>query len=146
MTEAPTEDTVNIERKFLPLVEEVSALHIIVASNNDWPVAIPLDDRRFMVLDVADLKRQNEVYFAGLIDELITSPAEPVVGIVQDVPQVIGSRRASWSAGGLLIEPLHVAASSAPQRLTDQLPSWTATPCQNAMWSLICAAASFGAG
>ena len=36
-----TESTVNIERKFLPLVEEPSALHIIMASNNDWPVAIP---------------------------------------------------------------------------------------------------------
>ena len=65
-----TESTVNIERKFLPLVEEPSALHIIVASNNEWPVAIPPDDRRFMVLDVADSKRQNDEYFRVLIDEL----------------------------------------------------------------------------
>ena len=37
-----TESTVNIERKFLPLVEEPSMLHIIMGSNNEWPVAIPL--------------------------------------------------------------------------------------------------------
>ena len=36
-----TESTVNIERKFLPLVEEPSMLHIIMGSNNEWPVAIP---------------------------------------------------------------------------------------------------------
>lgn len=45
-----TEDTIPIERKFLPLVEEPSALHIVIASNHDWPIAIPKDDRRFMVL------------------------------------------------------------------------------------------------
>jgi hypothetical protein len=65
-----TENTVNIERKFLPLVEEPSALHIIMASNNEWPVAIPIDDRRYMVLDVADTQRQNDAYFGPLRQEL----------------------------------------------------------------------------
>jgi len=65
-----TEDTVNIERKFLPLVEEPSALHIIIASNNDWPIAIPKDDRRYQVLDVADTQRQKDEYFTPLRDEL----------------------------------------------------------------------------
>jgi hypothetical protein len=65
-----TESTVNIERKFLPLVEEPSALHIIMASNNQWPVAIPIDDRRYMVLDVSDAQRQKDAHFAPLRDEL----------------------------------------------------------------------------
>ena len=65
-----TESTVNIERKFLPLVEEPSALHIIIASNNEWPVAIPTDDRRYMVLDVSDAQRQNDAHFAPLRAEL----------------------------------------------------------------------------
>ena len=65
-----TESTMPIERKFLPLIEEPSALHIIIASNNEWPIAIPMDDRRFMVLDVADTKRQDDTYFAPLRDEL----------------------------------------------------------------------------
>ena len=65
-----TESTIPIERKFLPLVEEPSALHIVVASNNEWPIAIAMDDRRFMVLDVLDTERQNDAYFAPLREEL----------------------------------------------------------------------------
>jgi hypothetical protein len=65
-----TESTVPIERKFLPLVEEPSALHIVVASNNEWPIAIAMDDRRFMVLDVAATERQNDQYFAPMREEL----------------------------------------------------------------------------
>jgi hypothetical protein len=65
-----TESTVPIERKFLPLVEEPSALHIVIASNNEWPIAIPMDDRRFMVLDVVETKRQDDEYFAPLREEL----------------------------------------------------------------------------
>jgi hypothetical protein len=65
-----TESTVPIERKFLPLVEEPSALHIVIASNDEWPVAIPKDDRRYVVFDVADGKRQNDAHFTPLREEL----------------------------------------------------------------------------
>lgn len=65
-----TESTVPIERKFLPLVEEPSALHIVIASNNEWPIAIPKDDRRFMVLDVVATERQNDEHFGPLRAEL----------------------------------------------------------------------------
>lgn len=65
-----TESTIPIERKFLPLVEEPSALHIVIASNNEWPIAIAMDDRRFVVLDVVDIERQNDAYFAPLREEL----------------------------------------------------------------------------
>lgn len=65
-----TESTIPIERKFLPLVEEPSALHIVIASNNEWPISIPMDDRRFFVLDVAETKRQDDSYFTPLRVEL----------------------------------------------------------------------------
>ena len=65
-----TEDTVPIHRKFLKMVEEPSALHIIIASNNDWPIPIDLDDRRFTVLDVSEARRQDNVYFESLVEEL----------------------------------------------------------------------------
>lgn len=65
-----TEDTILIHRKFLKAVGEPSALHIVIASNHEWPVAIPKDDRRFLVADVADDKRQDQEYFAGLRHEL----------------------------------------------------------------------------
>jgi hypothetical protein len=65
-----TESTIPIERKFLPLVEEPSALHIVIASNNEWPISIPPDDRRFCVFDVAADMRQNDDYFRPLREEL----------------------------------------------------------------------------
>lgn len=65
-----TESTIPIERKFMPLVEEPSMLHIVAASNNDWPISIAMDDRRFFVLDVADAERQNDGYFVPLRREL----------------------------------------------------------------------------
>jgi hypothetical protein len=65
-----TEDTVPIHRKFLKMIDEPSALHIIVASNNEWPVPIELDDRRFTVLDVSDARRQDNTYFSRLAREL----------------------------------------------------------------------------
>jgi hypothetical protein len=65
-----TEDTVPIERKFLSIIEEQSALHTIIASNNDWPITIPKDDRRFMVLNVAETQKQKDAYFTPLRQEL----------------------------------------------------------------------------
>jgi hypothetical protein len=65
-----TENTVPIERKFLPLVEEPSALHLIVASNREFPVAIDPDDRRYMALEVSEAQKQNECYFTALHAEL----------------------------------------------------------------------------
>ncbi len=65
-----TESTIAIERKFIDAIEEPSALHIVVASNDEWPVAIEKDDRRFVVLDVKESRRQDQPYFGSLIEEL----------------------------------------------------------------------------
>src|SRR5262245_30249207 len=65
-----TEDNVPIHRKFLKMIEEPSALHIIVASNGDWPVPADWDDRRFFVLDVSDERKQDEAYFSERLKEL----------------------------------------------------------------------------
>ena len=65
-----TESMIPIERKFLPIVEEPSALHIVIASNNEWPISIPKDDRRFIVLDVAETEKQNDAHFIPLREEL----------------------------------------------------------------------------
>src|SRR4029078_6442535 len=36
----------------------------------EWPISIPMDDRRFMVLDVAETERQRDEYFDPLREEL----------------------------------------------------------------------------
>lgn len=65
-----TEDTVPIHRKFLKMVEEDSALHTIIASNNEWPIPIDHDDRRFSVFDVRETMKQNDAHFGQLREEL----------------------------------------------------------------------------
>lgn len=65
-----TEDTIPIHRKFLKMVEEDSALHVIIASNNEWPIPIEHDDRRFSVFDVLEVVKQNDTYFGKLRAEL----------------------------------------------------------------------------
>jgi len=65
-----TEDTIPIHRKFLKMVEEASALHIIIASNNEWPIPVEKDDRRVLVLDVSSKHRQSDQYFGPLREEL----------------------------------------------------------------------------
>ena len=65
-----TENTVIIRRLYLKAVEEASALHTIVASNSEWPIPADWDDRRFLVLDTNEDKKQDDAYFAALHAEL----------------------------------------------------------------------------
>lgn len=64
-----TEGMVPINRKFLPMVSEPSALHILIASNNEWPIPIERDDRRFLVLQPSEHKKQDQGYFNLLREE-----------------------------------------------------------------------------
>ncbi len=44
--------------------------HLIVSSNEDWVVHLDPDDRRFFVLDVSDIHKEDQVYFGAIIDQL----------------------------------------------------------------------------
>lgn len=65
-----TEDMIPIHRKFLKMVDELSKLHIIIASNNEWPIPIEPGDRRFTILDVSEERKQDQAYFGKLLAEL----------------------------------------------------------------------------
>ena len=65
-----TEDFVSISRKFLPRVSERSMLHVAMASNEEWPVALDRDDRRFAVFQVSGRHANQQAYFRPLLDEL----------------------------------------------------------------------------
>lgn len=65
-----TEATILINRKYIRQVEEPNALHIVMASNSDFPVRVEADDRRYCVLEVSDDRRNDETYFAALRAEL----------------------------------------------------------------------------
>lgn len=65
-----TEPTINIARKFLPRVTELSMQHVVLASNEEWPVGIDRDDRRFAVLAVSPRHANSHAYFEPMLEEL----------------------------------------------------------------------------
>jgi hypothetical protein len=65
-----TEDTIEVERKGIDPETQVSALHIVIASNAKTPFPIERDDRRYAVFEVDDSFKQDHVYFTALREEL----------------------------------------------------------------------------
>jgi hypothetical protein len=65
-----TEPTISISRKFLPRVTEESMQHVVLASNEEWPVGLDKDDRRFGVLQVSGKHANSQTYFEPLLREL----------------------------------------------------------------------------
>tara|TARA_B100000683_G_scaffold275779_1_gene327636 strand:- start:962 stop:3136 length:2175 start_codon:yes stop_codon:yes gene_type:complete len=55
-----------IERKGLDIQVMKNCVHLIVSSNEDWPVAAALDDRRFAFYEVSDKRQQNSTYFESI--------------------------------------------------------------------------------
>ncbi len=44
--------------------------HLILSSNEDWPVHLERDARRFLVLNVSNIRRDNLTYFQNIRNEL----------------------------------------------------------------------------
>ncbi|MCL5875359.1 MAG: DUF5906 domain-containing protein [Candidatus Dependentiae bacterium] len=44
--------------------------HIILSSNEDWPVHLDPDDRRFLVLNVSDKRKEDKAYFGAIHHEM----------------------------------------------------------------------------
>lgn len=65
-----TEKTISISRKFLPRVTEPSMQHVMIASNEEWPVGADGDDRRLCVLKVANPRANKAEYFDPLFAQL----------------------------------------------------------------------------
>lgn len=65
-----TEQTCLIEGKGKDRIMVKNFKHIILSSNEDWPVHIDADDRRFFVLRVSDQHKEDHTYFAQIQYEL----------------------------------------------------------------------------
>lgn len=65
-----TNRTMIVNRKHIPAVEERSMLHIIIASNEDWPIGVDRDDRRFCCLNVVNPHANAPAYFKPLYTQL----------------------------------------------------------------------------
>lgn len=65
-----TEQTCLIESKGKDRIVVRNFKHIILSSNEDWPVHLDPDDRRFFVLKVAETHKEDHEYFNAIQEEL----------------------------------------------------------------------------
>ncbi len=74
-----TDEDLPIERKYIPRFRVRNCCHLIMASNNDWVAPIGLDDRRFVVLDANEDRKDDTSYFAALAKQCKNGGAEALV-------------------------------------------------------------------
>lgn len=65
-----TEPTCLIEGKGKDRIEMRNFKHVILSSNEDFPVHLDTDDRRFLVLKIAEYHKEDVPYFKAIKDEL----------------------------------------------------------------------------
>jgi len=65
-----TEKTCLIEGKGKDRIMVRNYKHVIISSNENWPVHLDPDDRRFFVLHVSEKHKEDTVYFKALQDQL----------------------------------------------------------------------------
>lgn len=61
-----TEPDVTVEAKFKDPVTLKNCRHLIMSSNEEWPVHLDIDDRRFLVLKVSDSRKEDKNYFKSI--------------------------------------------------------------------------------
>lgn len=65
-----TEQTCLIEGKGKDRIVVRNFKHVILSSNEDWPVHLDPDDRRFVVLNVSDARKEDHNFFSAMKEEL----------------------------------------------------------------------------
>jgi len=59
-----------IEEKGKDVIQMRNTNHYIFSSNEDFPISIDADDRRFVVLNVSDNRKEDHQYFGELVSQL----------------------------------------------------------------------------
>ena len=78
-----TEPTHSLERKGQDVVEVANYVHLIMASNADWVVPAGMEARRYLVLDVAELRMQDAGYFAAIDAQMESGGREAMMHDLQ---------------------------------------------------------------
>lgn len=77
-----TEDLLLIEGKGLDVETAANLTHIILASNSSWVIPAGPSERRFFVLDVSDVYKQQVAYFKAIAKELWESGREALLHLL----------------------------------------------------------------
>ncbi|MDA9982531.1 DUF5906 domain-containing protein [Gammaproteobacteria bacterium] len=73
-----------IEFKGKDIITARNYKRVLVASNENWPIAMDWDDRRFLILEVSDKHKGNQTYFAAIHDELDNGGREALLFLLQN--------------------------------------------------------------
>jgi hypothetical protein len=65
-----TEDTLNIEKKHVDVIQVKNLIHMMVASNEDWVVPVGFDNRRFAVFCASTRRQNDRAFFAAVEKQL----------------------------------------------------------------------------
>ncbi|MBU2484631.1 MAG: hypothetical protein KKG78_06060 [Alphaproteobacteria bacterium] len=68
-----TGQTYSVERKFVDAVDALKYFRLVMGSNERWVAPVGLDDRRFFVLKVSEIRKKDAAYFAA-VDAAIDGP------------------------------------------------------------------------
>jgi hypothetical protein len=133
-----TEQTCLIEGKGKDRIVVRNFKHVILSSNEDWPVHLDPDDRRFFVLNVSDKHKEDHAYFEAISEELKNGGYEVLLfdllheGLTGFNPRKLPSNfdsfsiklRSAESAHRYLYEVLNEGGFSIGSDPKDGLPVW----------------------
>lgn len=77
-----TEDAVMVEAKGIDAETSSNYVHLIMASNEDWVVPTGTDDRRFLVMDVGDIRMQDTGFFGDLKKQMAAGGYEALLHLL----------------------------------------------------------------
>jgi len=65
-----TEPYVTIEQKGIDIIRVDNNINLIIASNNHWVVPAGMDERRFNVRQIPNIRQQDHAYFKKIINQM----------------------------------------------------------------------------
>ena len=65
-----TEDTIQIEMKGKDVLTFRNYIRLLISSNKDWVVPAGNEERRFIVIDVGEVRLQDRAYFGSIVDQM----------------------------------------------------------------------------
>lgn len=78
-----TDNTIPVEMKGQDILHIDNYLRLVVSSNESWPVPVDADDRRFLILDVSPVFKQDTFFFGALHAELAAGGREALMHDLQ---------------------------------------------------------------
>jgi hypothetical protein len=77
-----SEDKINIEFKNKDVITMNNYARLLISSNHDWVVPVEGSDRRYVVIDVADYKKEDREYFGMINDEMKNGGREALMNLL----------------------------------------------------------------